>query len=590
MEDISFLLSKEKTETSEILDSLEHFEGEISSISQNENHTYRFNTPTVREVIYNSILKKNRRELHNKYANWIYSRYKENYDVIERLAYHFINGTDIEKAILFSKLSGEKSRNYFANESGIKYFSDALRLLKKTETTNKTDKMKLECFRRQGYFLMMTGDLKNALLNQKRALKLANKLSSEQDRTMSLLNIGMLYDKMEEPKKPMRYYRKAKKVAEQINLLSLVSMAENNIGLHQKKCGEFKKALRAFNRSLKITRTLKNPVEEAVTIQNIGEVYDLLGLPKKALKKYELAMKMLRDLDVKERIPALCVSISVIHSIMGNLQKAKKYANDALDLSREIGDVKTEKDSLGNLGIILFRMNQPTKAIELYNNALSMAEKMNDLEHQMALFINIGEVFHTVGDFENAIEYHKKAKEIAEQIKQPMGLLEATKWLAMDYYYLEQFEDALRYFRILFERSLKMKDKKYSSLSETLMGFIDKNVDSEKSSLRLKNALDVSRQIGDVDMALTLFKEAARYLTKKKDLENALANASMVLKFSEQLGSMRERAWALYLMSECNRGLENAEWETQLKKASEIASNIKDGYLSSLINSSYGNK
>jgi len=101
--------------------------------------------------------------------------------------------------------------------------------------------------------------------------------------------------------------------------------------------------------------------------------------------------------------------------------------------------------------------------------------------------------------------------------------------------------------------------------------------------------MDVSRQIGDVDMALTLFKEAARYLIREKDFENALPNASMVLKFSEQLGSEREKAWALYLISECNKVLENAEWKTQLEEAKKIASSIEDAYLTSLINSSYEN-
>lgn len=588
LEDLVYLLQKEQEEIIANLESLEHFEGEISSIKEGENHEYRFNTPTVREVIYNSMLKRTRSSLHKRYGDWILKRNEKNpKPVFEILAYHFVNGGDVENGILFSKLSGEKARNYFANEAGIKFFNDALRLLKKTEASGEKEKTKLEIFRRQGYFLMMIGDTKQALLNQKKSLRLANKLGSEKDRIMSLLNIGILYDRMGVAKKPIRYYRRAKNSAKVIGLFPLIAMAENNLGIYYKKTGKFKKALTAFNHSLKINRNIKNQVNEAVAIQNIGEVNYLLGFPEKALANYETAMKMFKEMNLNERIPPLCMSISIIHTIKGDQEKAKSYADKALNLSREVGDMKTEKDSLGNLGNILFRMNQPTRAIELYNQALSMAEKMNDLEHQMALFINIGEVFHNVGDFENAVEYHSKAKELAEVIGGSIGMLEATRWLGMDYYYMDNLKNTLEQLQKVREKSNEIKDRKHSFYSDALIGLLDKNINKEKREEGFRRALDISRQIGDVDMAITLFREAARVSVKNEDFQSAFNNASMLKKLSEQLGYMRERAWALYLIAICNKELKNEGWQSQIEEAKALAGEINDNYLGSVINTFY---
>jgi len=583
-EDLAYLLQKDTSDINGNLESLEHFEGEITSIQDGDNPTYRFNTPTMREVIYNSMLKKTRTELHKRYGDWILQRNRENQQpVLEILAYHFVNGGDVENGIMFSKLSGEKARTYFANEAGIKFFKDAMRLLKKTEMTGEKEKVKLEIFRRQGYFLMMLGDTKNALLNQKRSLRLANKLGQNKDKIMSLINIGMLYDKMGIPQKPIKYYKRARKAAKSIGLLPLVAMTENNMGIYYKKTGQFEKALASFANSLDINRTIKNPIEEAVAIMNTGEVYKLLGSPDKALENYKTAMKMFKKLNAKDRLPVLHFAISTTHLMKGDFEKAKSHADEALHLAREVGDMKTEKDSLGTLGIIVFRMNQPVKAIELYNQSLAMAEKMHDLEHQMTLFINIGEVFHNVGDFENAVEYHRKGKELAEQIRHPLGFLEATRLLGVDCYYMDKPEDALVHLNTVKEKAEKMKQPKYYAYSVALLGLFDKNRDRSKAMQGLKKALDLSREMKDVDMAINLFREAARSSIKDKDYQAGLQNATTIQNLSGQLGYLREHAWGTYLVAYCNKALDNKEWQVQMQKAQSLAQEIDDGYLCSLI-------
>jgi class 3 adenylate cyclase/predicted ATPase len=582
--DLTYLLDRKKEEIMGNLESLEHFEGEITTVSNGDNPTYRFNTPTVREVIYNSILRKTRTTLHKRYGDWVLQQNSENpHPVFEILAYHFVNGADVENGIMFSKLAGEKARNYFANEAGIAFFTDALHLLKKSELTEEKEKTKLEIMRRLGYFLMMVGDTKKALLSMKNSLRLANKLGQEKDRIMSLMNIGMLYDRMGVPEKPIRYYRRAGRAARKINLLPLVAMTENNLGIYFKKIGKLQEALEAFNNSLKINRKVKNPVEEAIALENIGDVQAILGSHEEALKNYDTAMKRYLELNAKDRIPHLSNSIARIHLITGNLSESKTYAEKALSLARELGIKKDEQEILGNLGIIHFRMNQPLKAIELYNQALSMAEMSHDPVMQMGLFINIGDVFHTVGDFENAVEYHKKATEIATQIRHPMGMLEALKGLGLSYCYLDRIDAALDNFRKAQEISEKVQDKKYSSFAGALMALFDETIAPEESAQLFNAALNVSREIGDPEMALTLFREASRSFIKNKDYQSAMQNAGMVQRISQQMGNQREFAWAMYLIAVCNRQMNNPQWQAQIEEAGNLSQQVNDSFLGSLI-------
>jgi adenylate cyclase len=584
LKDLVYLLDKRREDIIDNLESLEHFEGEITTTGDGDDPAYRFNTPTVREVIYNSILKKTRASLHKRYGNWVLQQNRENpQPFFEILAHHFVNGGDIENGITFSKLSGEKARNYFANEAGISFFSDALRLLKKTELTEEKEKAKLEIMRRLGYFLMMVGDTKNALLNMKRSLRLANKLSQEKDRIMSLMNIGMLYDRMGIPEKPIRYYKRAGGAAKKRNFIPLVAMTENNLGVYYKKIGKFQEALESFNSALELNKKINNPLEIATATENIGDIHFILGSHDKSIENYNIAMKMYQELNAKDRIPHLANSLVSLYISMGNLEEAKKFADRAMPLARELGLKKDEAQILSNLGIIHSRMNQPMKAIELYNQALSLAEIIHDPVGQMGLFINIGDVFHTVGDFENAVEYLKRATEIATQIRHPMGMLEALKCLGLSYCYLEENHAALESFKKAKEISEKINDKKYSSFSDALIALFDETIPSEKEAEILNSALNVSREVGDPEMALVLFREASRSALKNSDYQSAMQNAAMVQRISQQMGNQREFAWATYLSAVCNKEMNKPEWQSQMKEAQSLSEQVKDAYLGSLI-------
>lgn len=584
LEDLVYLLEKNREAIIANLQSLEHFEGEITNTGDGDNPAYRFNTPTVREVIYDSILKKTRADLHKRYGDWVLQRNTKNpQPVFEILAYHFVNAGDIENGISFSKLSGEKARTYFANEAGISFFNDALRLLKKTELTEEKEKAKLEIMRRLGYFLMMIGDTKNALRNMKRSLRLANKLGQEKDRIMSLLNIGMLFDRLGTPEKPIRYYKRAAGAARKLNALPLLAMIENNLGIYYKKTGKFQDALEAFNHALEINKKINNPIEIATATENIGDILNILGSHEKALEHYQTAMKAYLELNAKDRIPHLSNSIARVHLITGNLQEARTYADKALPLARELGIKKDEQEILGNLGIIHFKMNQPLKAIELYNQALSMAEMTHDPVMQMGLFINIGDVFHTVGDFENAVEYLKKATEIATQIRHPMGMLEALKALGLNYCYLKENGAAMESFKKAKDISEKMNDRKYTSFSDALLALFDDTVPGEKEAEILNTALDVSRETGDPEMALILFREASRSSLKRGDYPSAMKHAAMVGRISQQMGNQREFAWAAYLTAVCNKAMNQPGWKEQIEEAKNLSEQVNDAYLGSLI-------
>jgi len=91
---------------------------------------YMFKHPLTQEVVYNSVLKKERQEIHEQIALVMEGVFKGRLpEFYETLAFHFKNGQSKLKAVDYLMKSGEKSLRRYALEESNQYYSDAFDLL-----------------------------------------------------------------------------------------------------------------------------------------------------------------------------------------------------------------------------------------------------------------------------------------------------------------------------------------------------------------------------------------------------------------------------------------------------------------------------
>ncbi|NIO03096.1 MAG: tetratricopeptide repeat protein [Proteobacteria bacterium] len=93
---------------------------------------YVFKHALTQEVAYNSLLRKRRRELHEKIGKALEQAYADRLEeVCEMLAYHSLQGEDWERAYRYNREAGLKAYSHSAYEQAQRYFEDALDALKK---------------------------------------------------------------------------------------------------------------------------------------------------------------------------------------------------------------------------------------------------------------------------------------------------------------------------------------------------------------------------------------------------------------------------------------------------------------------------
>jgi len=165
------------------------------NIESEDNFT--FSHSLIQEVAYNSLLFKDRKNLHNQIGSAIEEIYSSNISgKIEELAYHFRNSNDKEKAVFYLGKAGDKAQSIYAFTSAINYFKDCI----KYSDTIKVDKKKLSIFaniyNKLAFSQSIIGERKDAENNFKKALKYSKKVENKDIESLVLMNIGNFYGDM----------------------------------------------------------------------------------------------------------------------------------------------------------------------------------------------------------------------------------------------------------------------------------------------------------------------------------------------------------------------------------------------------------
>ena len=122
---------------------------------------YMFKHALTQEIVYNGLLKKQRREIHENIARVIESVFKDRLaEFNETLAYHFVRGQSETKAIDYLVRSGEKSLSKYAVEEAHQYFRKAYDILVSNEKLSEAEKIILiDILNNWGYTFYYLGEI-----------------------------------------------------------------------------------------------------------------------------------------------------------------------------------------------------------------------------------------------------------------------------------------------------------------------------------------------------------------------------------------------------------------------------------------------
>jgi predicted ATPase/class 3 adenylate cyclase len=213
---------------------------------------YVFKHALTREVVYDSILTKRKKTLHEEIANAIEDLYKESLDgQYGVLAEHYIASENYEKASKYSKLGGKKSQKSGSFKEAIEYAKKEVHCLERLPTTESTQKRIIDArIRVAGYNLGLTQHFE---ANEAVApiADLALELDYEKRLPMIYTAVGTYNDWVEENySEGLRYLSEASKISEKINDTISLWYASFFLGMNLSFNCDFQKGLEYLKKSL----------------------------------------------------------------------------------------------------------------------------------------------------------------------------------------------------------------------------------------------------------------------------------------------------------------------------------------------------
>jgi class 3 adenylate cyclase/ABC-type dipeptide/oligopeptide/nickel transport system ATPase component len=104
---------------------------------------YMFKHILIQDVAYHSLLKQTRKQFHERIGIAMEEIYKEQLDEhCEKLAYHYQQGSNREKALEYLVLAAKKAANRFANVEALNFCKEALKILDQLANTEQNQKLR----------------------------------------------------------------------------------------------------------------------------------------------------------------------------------------------------------------------------------------------------------------------------------------------------------------------------------------------------------------------------------------------------------------------------------------------------------------
>jgi len=551
---------------------------------------YAFTDNQVRDVLYEGVSTVRRRRHHLQIGQILEKLHVKNLEeYADELAYHFREGRDNAKALKYFLKAGDRAMKMYANEEASSYFESALNLLNRTggdvrekarvtEALGNLKKWNMEFEASVKYFnealrlLKELGDKKwLARVTYNMTEMLAFALGRYED-ALAHLNeaLKMLENEPESPElaevyaeiaffhfncfgdlsKAVSLGRKALDLAEKLGALDIKAACYMELTFTE--LVDLQEAIKYVEEGLKIT--LENNFTELAVIDG----YFYLPLYYTALGDFHRAMEYAEEgLEFARKVGCLIWSGWMIavragtYAYMGDLQKAIETAEEAIQTSKKTGHLTSLSDALFVRGEICRTMGEWDKAYEYYMRALEIAERLHAYITLIYVNSSLGRLHYEKEEYGKAEEILQKQIEVLEKvggkIRCPVQLLHwgfvPYIWLSELYLKTGEFKKARDLADVAYDVAVKSKSRLYMAWANRLKGMLLSHEKDWESAIEFfeKSKREFEGMNALPELIQTLYEYGLTYLQRNQegDREKAHSLLDQALEISRKIGAKK---------------------------------------------------
>jgi predicted ATPase/class 3 adenylate cyclase len=414
-----------------------------------------FKHALLRDVTYETVLKRVRRTTHRLVGAWLVAAAEANGRTDEYAAVigeHYERAGEIAAARAWYGRAGQRAAGQFDQEAAINWLSRALELtpvddwaaryellmaregvyhLLGQREEQETDLDRLaelagetkdappvwgaQVLIRQAVYAEAASDYPAAVTAAEGALARAEAVADGRLAAAALACWGHALRRQGEF--TMAQSRHAAGLAQAEAAGAQAELADNlrGLGLVAYAQGDYVAAQEHFEAALAIAREIGDRLEESRCFSNLGTVAYAQGDYAGARGFYEASLTIVRE--IGDRLGAsLCLSgLASVAYGQGDYIEARRYCERSLAIAREIGDRQRESACLSNLGVVAKKQGDYVAARRYYQASLETKQEIGDRPGEGICLSNLGVVARDQGDYAAARGYYESALEIYQQ-------------------------------------------------------------------------------------------------------------------------------------------------------------------------------
>jgi class 3 adenylate cyclase/tetratricopeptide (TPR) repeat protein len=365
---------------------------------------YIFKHALTQEVVYNGLLKKERREIHERTGLIMEQIFQDRLpEFYERLAFHFTQGQSIHKAIDYLLRSGEKSLRRYAVEESHQYYQKAYGLLSDKSVKTKEEKTLLfDLLVKWSLVYYYRGDFKEQTDLLKAHEGEADLVEDREKRGMfyAWLGFNLLFRK--ELKDSYIYLHKALKLGEETGNQLIIGYACTWLTYTCAELAKYDEAVSFWKRAQEIVPFFE--LDQYLFFKSMGGMGHINVYRGEKKQSFEIG-KILLDYGKRQsNIRSLVVGHICMghgHFVGGNLNEAIKCYQKAIEVSADPFYSQWPRVFLGNC---LVQNGQLQEAEEALREVISYSQSSGVEIFGTVAFSSLGIILIMKGDMSRGLE------------------------------------------------------------------------------------------------------------------------------------------------------------------------------------------
>jgi predicted ATPase/class 3 adenylate cyclase len=415
----------ERDDVHEILSQL-HTSGMLNPTL--EDQYWEFSHPLIEVIVYNSVLRAQRRILHLRTALALEDQWQGTADEhAEDLAYHFGKAEIYDRALHFLIIAGERAAARHANDVAVSFFEQATELL--DTVTEVGDEARWRIVHQMGEVYQFIGNYEASLAVLQSGLDLLkSKLLSPAQKAGIYRRMGDTAHKKGDQEQAIIYLKQAMEIiGEPYDNPSRIEAAliYARMGWCYFMKSDFEMAKEAVNQSMVYAGVDKSLTTLAMAENYLGGIFYRQGDLQQAVQHTRTAMAYWQEIGYSWGVAAALSNLGILENASGNWQAAYNSIKRSLDLRQKMGDVDGVAITNHNLGQLVRSLGDMAQAEQYYRDSLAVSRPFQMNWHAANSYVGLAQSLLCQGQLDEASAALEEGFRLAQEINVPDVIIEA---------------------------------------------------------------------------------------------------------------------------------------------------------------------